>query len=67
MAESSRAREGKLRKDVDVEELLKNLQLHGEELNDVKLEKEEVRRWPATKWLAAGKILTRKSYNIISL
>jgi hypothetical protein len=52
---------------VDVDELLKNLKLHGEELNEVVLGKEEVRRWPAVKWLAAGKVLTRKTYSIQSL
>jgi hypothetical protein len=67
MAESSRARDGKGNKTVDVEELLKNLNLQGEELNEVVLGKEEVRRWPTVKWLAVGKILTRKPYSIHSL
>jgi hypothetical protein len=67
MAESSRARDGKGNKTVDVEELLKNLNLQGEELNEVVLRKEEVRRWPTVKWLAARKILTRKSYSIQSV
>ena len=67
MAESSRAREGKSRKDVDVDELLRNLKLHGEELNDVVLGREEVKYWSAAKWLAAAKVLTRKAFSMNSL
>ncbi|KAM0851068.1 hypothetical protein ACQ4PT_052679 [Festuca glaucescens] len=66
MAESSAARKGDP-KDFDVQELLKNLQLHEAELNDVFLGKEEVRKWPEVKWLAAAAVLTEKSYSLESL
>jgi hypothetical protein len=42
MVEGSQSGEGRARKVFDMEELLKNLDLHGEELNDVILGKEEV-------------------------
>jgi hypothetical protein len=67
MASGSKVRSGKTEKYLDVDELLKNLNLHGEELNEVVLAKEEVRRWPEVKWLAAGTILTRKSFSMQSL
>jgi hypothetical protein len=60
-------REGKGIRFFDVDELLKNLMLHGEELNKVVLGKEEFRRWPEVKWLTAGKMLTRKTFSILSL
>ncbi|KAM0838524.1 hypothetical protein ACQ4PT_060902 [Festuca glaucescens] len=63
MAESSRAREEKTEY-YEVDELLKNLNLQVEELNNVVLGKEEVRRWPEVKWLAAAKILTRKAFSM---
>ncbi|KAM0913525.1 hypothetical protein ACQ4PT_012094 [Festuca glaucescens] len=63
MAESSRAREGRA-SPLEVNELLKNLKLHGEELNDVVLGQEEVRRWPAVKWLAVARILTKKPFSM---
>ncbi|KAM0873654.1 hypothetical protein ACQ4PT_037942 [Festuca glaucescens] len=66
MAESSAARRGDP-KDFDVQELLKNLQLHEVELNDVFLGKEEVRKWPEVKWLAAATVLTEKTYSLESL
>jgi hypothetical protein len=66
-AESSRPRDGRGRKEVDVDELLRNLNLHGEELNDVVLAKEEVRRWPEVKWLAAARVLTRKPFSMLAL
>ena len=53
MAESSRASEGKAQY-YEVDTLLKNLKLHGEELNDVVLGKEEIGLWPEVKWLAAA-------------
>jgi hypothetical protein len=59
--------DGKSGKAFDVDELLNNLKLHGEELNDVVLGKEEVRRWPEVKWLAAARILTTKSFSLQSL
>jgi hypothetical protein len=42
MAESSRARERKEKIVFDVDELLKNLKLHGKELNEVVMGKEEI-------------------------
>jgi hypothetical protein len=44
--------------------LLKNLKLHGEELNEVILGKEYVRRWPEVKWPTVTKVLTRKSFSM---
>jgi hypothetical protein len=67
MAEGSQSGEGRARKVFDMEELLKNLDLHGEELNDVILGKEEVRQWPEVKWLAAAKVLTNKSFSMEAL
>ncbi|KAM0839832.1 hypothetical protein ACQ4PT_060066 [Festuca glaucescens] len=67
MEESSKAGEGRSRKEVDVDELLKNLNLHGEELHDVVLGKEEIKQWPEVKWLAAAKVLTGKSFSMQSL
>jgi hypothetical protein len=46
MEESSKDGEVRSRKEVDVDELLKNLNLHGEELHDVVLGKEEIKQWP---------------------
>ena len=54
--ESSKAREGNP-KEVDVDELLKNLNLHGEELNEVVLAKEVVKGWPEVKWSLLGNML----------
>ena len=66
MAESSRAREGKT-KVYDVDALLKNLNLHGEELHDVILGREEIGRWPEVKWLARAKVLTGKAFSMETL
>ncbi|KAM0878449.1 hypothetical protein ACQ4PT_034860 [Festuca glaucescens] len=67
MAESSRARSGQGKKDYDVQELLKSLNLHEAELNEVVLGKEEIKTWPEVKWLAAAKVLTEKSFSLESL
>jgi hypothetical protein len=65
--EGSKAREGKGTRVFDVDELLKNLMLHGEDLNKVVLGKEEVMHWPEVKWLTVGKILMRKTFSFHSL
>ncbi|KAK1683349.1 hypothetical protein QYE76_044197 [Lolium multiflorum] len=67
MEESSKAAGGRSRREVDVDDLLKNLNLHGEELHDVVLGKDEVKKWPEVKWLAAAKVLTGKSFSMESL
>lgn len=61
------ARDVKFGKDVDMDELLKNLKLQGDELNDVLLGKEEVTKWHGVKWLATTKVLTSKSFSMHSL
>ncbi|KAK1692791.1 hypothetical protein QYE76_009488 [Lolium multiflorum] len=53
--ESSRSRGGRSSKEVDVNELLKNMKLHEAELDDVVLGHEVVGAWPKVKWLAAAK------------
>jgi hypothetical protein len=67
MVEGSKAREEKGTRVFDTDELLKNLMLHGEELNKVVPGKEEVRCWPEVKWLTAGKMLMKKTFSIHSL
>ncbi|KAM0920396.1 hypothetical protein ACQ4PT_007544 [Festuca glaucescens] len=54
-------------KEFDVQELLKNLNLHEAELNEVVLSKEEIKNWPEVKWLAAARILSGKSFSLESL
>ncbi|KAM0836122.1 hypothetical protein ACQ4PT_062512 [Festuca glaucescens] len=65
-AEGSTVKAGQS-KEFDVQELLKNLNLHEAEFNDVVLGKEEVRSWPEVKWLVAAKVLTGKSFSLESL
>jgi hypothetical protein len=67
MAEGSKARKGDQGKDVDVQDLLSNLNLHEAELDDVFLGKEEIKAWPEVKWLAAAKVLTDKAFSLESL
>ena len=66
-AESSQASSGKTSKDVVVDELLRNMDLHEAELDDVVLGKEVVGSWPRVKWLAAAKVLTQKSFGLQTL
>jgi hypothetical protein len=54
MAKSSRARDGKSGKVFDVDEILKNVKVHEEELNEVVLGKEGVKLRPEV----------RKTYNM---
>ncbi|KAM0907580.1 hypothetical protein ACQ4PT_016083 [Festuca glaucescens] len=67
MAEISRARGGQGKKDVDVQELLRSLNLHEAELNEVVLGRDEIKAWPEVKWLAVAKVLTEKSFSLDSL
>jgi hypothetical protein len=50
-----------------MDELLKNLNMHGEELHDVVLGKEEIQQWPDVQWLAAVKVLTNRKFNMQTL
>ena len=59
--------EGRPRKVFDMDEMLKKLNLHGEELHDVVLQREEVQKWPEVKWLAAAKVLTIRGFSMQSL
>jgi hypothetical protein len=61
------SREGKARREFDVQELLKNLNLHEAELKEVILEKEEIKNWPEVKWLVAARVLTNKSFSMEAL
>ena len=54
-------------KEVDVDELLRNMKLHEVELDDVVLRKDVVGSWPEIKWLAAAKVFTRKSFGVQTL
>ncbi|KAM0853885.1 hypothetical protein ACQ4PT_050782 [Festuca glaucescens] len=62
-AESSSKGNRKGVMNVDVGDLLKKLKLHDAELDDVFLGKEEVGSLPTVKWMAAGKLLTRKVFS----
>jgi hypothetical protein len=66
-AESSRSRDGQSRKEVDIDEPLKNMKLHEAELDDVVLGKEAVSGWPQVKWLSAPKVLTKKCFGLQTL
>jgi len=57
-AESSKA--GEKRAEMEVDELLKMLQLSEEEKDGVVLAKEDRENLPAVKWMAAAKLLTAK-------
>jgi hypothetical protein len=61
-AENSRPRGSQARKEVDVDESLKNMKLHEIELDNMLLGMEAVDSWPQVKFLVVAKVLTSKSF-----